>query len=191
MFNQNSGVVPKYRARRSAVSPVMPRRSAMIACTRVTGTPMSLASRYAVRPSGFMNSSRNCSPGWIGGRSRMFSPPVVVDDFDALSTSISPNEAEAPLIVDPNAILTRAAAAQRLQPISGRSGQIAQFFCIMELPQFSLRRALNIARQPRCELAMEQGLGLPVGKRADHSCRLIYGSRSDRQAFIFATGGTG
>src|SRR5258708_29465958 len=112
----------------------------------------------------------------------MFSPPVVVDDLDALSPSISPNEAEAPLIVDPNAVLTRPAAARRLQPISGRSGQIAQFFCIMKLPQFSLR-ALNIAPQPRCEPAMEQGLGLPVGKRADHSYRLIYGSRSDRQAF--------
>jgi hypothetical protein len=52
------GEAPKYRARRSAVSPVIPRRSATIACTRVTGTPMSFANRYAVIPSGFMNSSR-------------------------------------------------------------------------------------------------------------------------------------
>jgi hypothetical protein len=63
--------VPKYRPSRKAVSPVIPRRSATIACTRVTGTPRSLANRYAVIPSRSMNSSRSCSPGWIGGKSRM------------------------------------------------------------------------------------------------------------------------
>jgi len=36
MFSQNSGVVSKQRARRSAVSPVIARRSAMIAWMRVT-----------------------------------------------------------------------------------------------------------------------------------------------------------
>jgi hypothetical protein len=52
-------------------------------------------------------------------------------------------------------VLTRVAAAQRFQPISGRSRQIAQLLCIMKLPQLPLRQTLNTARQSPREPAME------------------------------------
>jgi hypothetical protein len=39
----------------------------------------------------------------------------------------------------------------------------------MKLPQFSLRRTLNIARQPPREPTMEQCLGVAIGERTDHS----------------------
>jgi hypothetical protein len=93
---------------------------------------------------------------------------VVIDDFDLLGASIPPYEAEAPLVIDPDAVLTRTVSAQRLQPISGWSSQIAQFLRIMNLPQFSLRRSLDLVRQPPSEPAVEQSLGLSVGKRTDH-----------------------
>jgi hypothetical protein len=39
---------------------------------------------------------------------------------DPLGAPVLPNEAESPLVVDPNAVLTRPAAAQSFQPISRR-----------------------------------------------------------------------
>jgi hypothetical protein len=80
---------------------------------------------------------------------------AVINDLDPLATAILPDEAKAPLVIDSNTVLTRVAAAQRFQPISGRSRQIAQLLCIMKLPQLPLRQTLNTARQSPREPAME------------------------------------
>jgi hypothetical protein len=59
----------------------------------------------------------------------------ITDDLDPLDAPIPPNEAEPPLVVDPNAVLARSAAAQSLQPVSGRRRQIAEVFRRMQLQQ--------------------------------------------------------
>jgi hypothetical protein len=51
---------------------------------------------------------------------------VVVNDFNLVRISISPYEADAPLIIDSNAVLALAIAAQAFEPVSSRSGQIAE-----------------------------------------------------------------
>jgi hypothetical protein len=94
----------------------------------------------------------------------MTSPLVVIDDFDLLCCSILPVEAEAPLVVDPNAVPTRAAAPQRFQPVPRWRSHVAQFLCRMELPQLALRRTLDFRRKPPREPAMEESLGLAVGE---------------------------
>src|SRR6267143_791981 len=66
-FSQNSAFVLKYRARRSAVSAVIRRRSCTISPMRVAGTCSSSASLFTVKPNGFMKSSRRTSPGCTGG----------------------------------------------------------------------------------------------------------------------------
>jgi hypothetical protein len=45
---------------------------------------------------------------------------VVVDDLDVPSLIIAPDKTDAPLVVDANAELTLAVAAQGFQPIAGR-----------------------------------------------------------------------
>ena len=57
---------PKYLQRRKSVSAVIARRPDTISLIRPGGTPISLASRYLVMPSGFKNSSCSISPGEIG-----------------------------------------------------------------------------------------------------------------------------
>jgi hypothetical protein len=94
----------------------------------------------------------------------MMSPLVVIDDFDPLCKPILPDKAEAPLVVDPNAVLPRATPARRLEPVPRRSGQVPQLLCRMELPQLPLRRTLNIRRKPPSELAAEESLSLAVGE---------------------------
>ena len=64
-LNQQSGVVPKARPGRSAVSAVIERRGLMIALMRIGGTPIVLARRYWLMPSSSMKSAKR-SPGWIG-----------------------------------------------------------------------------------------------------------------------------
>jgi hypothetical protein len=44
---------------------------------------------------------------------------VVVDDFHVLSSHVGPAEADAPLIVDADAVLPGSVAPQRLQPVAG------------------------------------------------------------------------
>ena len=58
-------------ASRSAVSALIARLPCTISLMRLCGTLMSFATRYCVMPSGFRNSSRRISPGWIGGKSRL------------------------------------------------------------------------------------------------------------------------
>ena len=67
-FIQNSGVMPRTRPTRSAVSAVIPRRQWTISFTRTAGTPIALARRYWEIPSSSKISAK-CSPGWIGSTS--------------------------------------------------------------------------------------------------------------------------
>ena len=61
-FSQYSGVVPRARPMRRAVSAVIERRRLMMALMRIGGTLIVLASRYWLIPSSSMNSAR-CSSG--------------------------------------------------------------------------------------------------------------------------------
>jgi hypothetical protein len=97
---------------------------------------------------------------------------MVVDNLDPLGIPFVPHETDAPPVIDPDAVLARPVTAQRLQSIAGRSGQVAQLRCLMELPQLTLRDPLNVPRRPPREPAMEQRLGVAIGERADHARRL-------------------
>jgi len=66
-----------------------------------------MASALALRPDGFMNSSRRISPG-VTGASLMVDDitilSVIVNDFDAGRAVAGPSEADAVLVVDPYAM---------------------------------------------------------------------------------------
>src|SRR5712692_5492171 len=94
-----------------------------ISLTRRAGTPISLASWYWLTASGLRNSSSRISPGCAGAiiLSAAILPPlsVVVSNFHVLGPGIGPPEADPPLLVDPDAVLTRAIPRQLLQPAAG------------------------------------------------------------------------
>jgi hypothetical protein len=93
---------------------------------------------------------------------------MIVNDFDILGTGVRPNEADAPLVVDPDTVLSDAIATQQFQPVSRRRSKITQRLGVMELPQFALSNPLQIGPQPPGEASVEQRLGILIGKRADH-----------------------
>jgi hypothetical protein len=51
---------------------------------------------------------------------------VMVDDFDHGGGVVAPDEADPPLVVDPNAVLASAIVPQRFQPVRRRYAQIIQ-----------------------------------------------------------------
>src|SRR4051794_17041451 len=116
-----------------------------------------------------MKSSRRCSPGWTGGRSRMDrSSVMVIDNLDALGAALRPGEADPPLVVDPDAVLADTVSPQGFQPVARRRRQVAQVLRRVDLAQLALRHALDVAWKSPGEPAMEQSLGVAVGKAADH-----------------------
>lgn len=58
---------------------------------------------------------------------------MIVDDLDVVSVAIFPNEANAPLIINANAMLTLAVASQRFQAVARGSQQVPQRSCAMEV----------------------------------------------------------
>jgi hypothetical protein len=49
---------------------------------------------------------------------------MVIDDLDHLGAAFPPDKADAPLIVDPDAVLPSAIAFERLKPVAGRRPEI-------------------------------------------------------------------
>jgi hypothetical protein len=49
---------------------------------------------------------------------------VIVDDFNIMRLAVSPHEANSPLIVDPNAMLTGSISLESLQAVARRNAKI-------------------------------------------------------------------
>src|SRR5271166_4561706 len=112
---------PSARESRSAVSALTPRLPCTISLIRRGETSIVLAIRYCEMPSGSRNSVFRISPGWVGAKSVIgFSFLVVVDQFDVAGAAGTPGEADAPLVVDADAVLAGAAAGQFLESVARR-----------------------------------------------------------------------
>ena len=71
---------------------------------------------------------------------------MVVDDFYVNGLVTRPFKANAPLVIEADAILTSTAAFEFLQPISGDRSNILQVFGLIQVNQFSAGCALNVYR---------------------------------------------
>jgi hypothetical protein len=85
---------------------------------------------------------------------------MVIHDLDIAWPALRPDEANAPLVVDPDAMLA--------STIARRRGEVAQHLSVVQLSQLPLSNALEIRSDPSGEAAMKQGLGIPIGERVDH-----------------------
>src|SRR5262245_10012229 len=100
------------------------------------GTVSAFASRYWLIPSGRRNSSCKISPGAMGGIVRprpRTDRLVVVDDLDILCVTVLPAEAHPPLVVDANAVWTRAIPRQLLGAIAKWNPEIFERFSHLEV----------------------------------------------------------
>src|SRR5205823_12633221 len=66
---------------------------------------------------------------------------VVVDDFHFVRIIVLPSEANPPLIVDADRMLSLAFALQRFQSVAGRQAQIVEPFGVVQQTEPSQRRS--------------------------------------------------
>jgi len=72
---------------------------------------------------------------------------MIVSNLHVVRITFAPFEADAPLVIDADAMLSGPIAAQFLQPIGRRSAQIIQGDSIVDHAQFPQGDLLNVAGQ--------------------------------------------
>ena len=71
---------------------------------------------------------------------------MIVGDFDLVALAIVPHEADAPLVVDPDAVLTRPLPLQGFQAIRRRNAQVVESLGRVEHSQLPACKYLNLIR---------------------------------------------
>jgi hypothetical protein len=69
---------------------------------------------------------------------------MIVVYFHLPGSSVAPDEADSPLIVDANAVLSTAVSGKGLQAIAWRDPQVVQSFRVVQHHQLLLCSALNV-----------------------------------------------
>jgi hypothetical protein len=64
---------------------------------------------------------------------------MIIDDFNVFSAGFRPAEADAPLPIDSDAVLSGSISLERFQPIAGRHVQIVEICGNFKLSQFPAR----------------------------------------------------
>src|ERR1017187_8229696 len=140
----------------------MPRFSFTIRLIRFAGTRIAFARPLMLICSSFRSSSR-ILPGGIGGSLSL----VVIGNFDIGWSLRFPSETDSKLVVDPNAELAFAAAAQCFQTVASECSEVFQGGCGVEANQPSSNLLFDI-HQFNDAMATHQLLGSRILERLDH-----------------------
>jgi hypothetical protein len=99
------------------------------------------------------------------------SPLVVIDDLYITSIAGAPSEANAPLIVDPDAVLTSPVAFQRFQSIPRWNAEKVESRRRIDLQQLSMCNSLYAGRKAPAMLAPKELFRFSIRKALDHQAR--------------------
>jgi hypothetical protein len=101
---------------------------------------------------------------------------VVVDDLDVESIRAAPREADSPLIVDSNDVLSLPRSLQRLEVISGRDTKILQGDGPVQKQQFPARCAFEGSKAWDI-VVVEEILRCGRGERPDHGASVSFNGK--------------
>jgi hypothetical protein len=93
---------------------------------------------------------------------------MIVHDFYVARLTGIPSETDAPLIVDPDAVLPFSFASQRLQPVAGRIAQIVDGQRGIQQAQFIQRPLMDIRREFPGGDSRPDALSFLTTERPDH-----------------------
>ena len=91
---------------------------------------------------------------------------VIVDDLNLVSVTFGPNETEAPLVVDANAVLPLAIATKLLQMVARRHPQVMQGLRVVQHYELAPRGILN-AHKTQATPAVEKRVRIFASERSD------------------------
>jgi len=95
---------------------------------------------------------------------------MIIYDFNIVSVSLAPTEADTPLVIDPNAVLSLPVSSQFLKAISWRDKKVIQLLRCIQQEQFPLRGAPQIRREFLYGLAVKYLFSFFGCKSPDHDC---------------------
>ena len=104
----------------------------------------------------------------------VFTSLMIIDNFDAFRRAFAPDEADSPLIVDPDTVLPQSVADQGLEMVSGNRCEVGQRSRSVHMIQLPLCHVLKTSVLSRL-FSMKQLGRVLRPKRADHFsiiCRL-------------------
>jgi hypothetical protein len=107
---------------------------------------------------------------------------MVVRDFHVVGVAAAPAKADAPLLVDANAVLTSPAAGEFLQPVTGRGPQITKIGSGIQYQQLAKCGTLKVFRPASNPLPLVELPGPPVPKTPDHGRMITARVTSDKFA---------
>jgi len=93
---------------------------------------------------------------------------VIINDLNVVRIAVLPPEADAPLIVDANTVLTGAIAFELFEAVPGRNAEVIELFGGVHDAELPQHEPLELGREATDWLALEQALGVPVGEAVDH-----------------------
>lgn len=102
---------------------------------------------------------------------------MVIYDLHIGGTGLGPAKADAPLVIDANAPLTRAVSTQGLQPVPRRHPKILDGSRSVEIGELARGDFLESAPLGRTVGLPEKARGRLVSEALDHGCMMEYVSR--------------
>ena len=94
---------------------------------------------------------------------------MIVDDFDFVGIAVSPNEADAPPAVDPDAVLALAVSGELLEAVAWGEPEILESLSVVEHAEPAVSQLLNVGREAGRALAGEDASSFAVPDRLDHA----------------------
>ena len=93
---------------------------------------------------------------------------MVVDDLDVMCVPVLPAKADAPLIVDANAVLARAVAFELFESVAGRDTQVLELLGGIDEAELTEHESKEAGREPSDVLPLKHALRVPVREALDH-----------------------
>jgi len=97
---------------------------------------------------------------------------MIVDDLNVMSATVTPDEADSPLVVDPYAVLSLSVARESFQAVSRRDAKVFDAGTAIHHAQLPKCELLNIRRQPSRVFSLEDPLGLPAPEALNHGSNI-------------------
>lgn len=94
---------------------------------------------------------------------------MVVAEFNLVCVALLEPEADPPLVIDGDGVLTGTIPLEGVQTIAGRDTKVLQLGSGVERLQLSQRPAGDVRRHPSIPAGAEERLGRAVGERLDHA----------------------
>jgi hypothetical protein len=97
---------------------------------------------------------------------------MIIDNFDVVSVTIAPYETDPPLVVNPNAVLTSAAATELFQVLAQRNPQVLQRLLVVQHRELATRGVLD-ALKTEAALTIKERLRVFASERPYHRAILL------------------